>query len=85
MADDYVELFWFMFCIIRAGFLLLAFSAVALLCRWLLRRIPRKSVKRPPFKDAIVHSFGTLRLRNLDASQPKAIDQVLSERDERIG
>lgn len=85
MADDYVELFWYVFCIIKAGFLLFAISALALLCRWLLRRIPWKSVKRHPVKHAIVHSLGTLRLRNLDASQPKAIDQRLGERKERIG
>jgi hypothetical protein len=86
MGDENVEVHWYDFCLIKAVILLFVFLAVALLCKWLLRRIPWKSVKRRPVKHAIVHSLGTLRPpRNFDASQSKAIDRGQSERKKRIG
>jgi len=68
MGHENVELLWCVFCLIKAVILLFVFLAVALLCKWLLRRIP--------WGHAIVHSLGTLRPpRNIDASQSKAIDR----------
>jgi hypothetical protein len=76
MGDENVELIWYGFCLIKALVLLFVCLAVALLCKWLVRRIPWKSVKRRPVKHAIVHSLGTLRPpRGFDASQSKAIDR----------
>jgi hypothetical protein len=76
MGDENVEYIWFVFCTIKAGMALFGFLAVALLCKWLLRGIPWKSVKRRPVKYAIVHSPGTLGPpRNFDASQSKAVDR----------
>ena len=86
MGDDNVELLWYVFCLVKAVIFVLVFLAVALLCKWLLRRIPWKSVKRRPVKHAMVHSLGTLRPSwNFDPSQSKAIDQSLSQRKKRIG
>ena len=53
MGDDNVEVLWYVFCLVKAVILLVVFFAVALLCKWLLRRIPWKSVKRRPVKHAI--------------------------------
>ena len=67
MGNENVELLWCVFCLIKAVILLFVFFAVALLCKWLLRCIPWKSVKRRPVKHAMVHSIGTLRPpRNFD-------------------
>jgi hypothetical protein len=76
MGGENVELIWFVFCLIKAVIVLFVFLAVALLCKWLLRRIPWKSVKRRPVKHAIVHSLGTPRPPlGFDASRSKAIDR----------
>jgi hypothetical protein len=86
MGNENVELFWYVFCFIKAVIILFVFVAVGLLCKWLLCRIPRKGIKRRPVKHAVAHSLGTLRPpRNFDASQSKAIDRSLSERTKRFG
>ena len=83
MGDDNVELLWYVFCLVKAVIFVLVFLAVALLCKWLLRRIPSKSVRLRPVKHAKVHTLGTPRPPwNID---PKAIDPGLSERKKRIG
>jgi hypothetical protein len=85
MGDENVELIWFVFCLIKVVIVLFIFLAVALLCKWLLRRIPWKSVIRRPVKDAIVHFLGSLPPpRNVAASQSKAIDRGQRERKKRI-
>jgi hypothetical protein len=86
MGSENVELLWYVFCLIKAVILLFTFLSVALLCKWLLRCIPWKSVRRRPMKPTIVHFLGSLRpSRNFDASQCEAIDRSLSERKKRIG
>lgn len=86
MGNDNVELFWYVFCLIKAVILLFVLLAVGLLCKWLLRRIPWKRAKRRPLKHAVVHSLGTLRPPwNFDASQSKAIDCSPCERKKHIG
>lgn len=81
MGDENVELLWYAFCLIQAAILLFVFFAVALLCKWLLRRIPWKNAKRRPFTHAIAQSLGAPRSpRNFDATQSEAIDRSLSDR-----
>jgi hypothetical protein len=46
MGDENVELIWYGFYLIKALVLLFVCLAVALVCKWLLRRIPWKSAKR---------------------------------------
>jgi hypothetical protein len=76
MGDKNVEFIWYELCLIKALVLLFVCLAVVLLCKWLFRCIPWKSIKRRSVKHAIVHSLGTLRPpRNVDASQSKANDR----------
>ena len=78
MRDENVEQIWYTLWLIKAlvaiGSLYL-FGAVALICNRLLRRIPWNRVRRRSANHTMVHSFGTLNPpRNLEASEPKAID-----------
>jgi hypothetical protein len=85
MEDKKVELLWCAFRLIEAVLLLFAFAAVALLCKWLLRRISWKDVKRRPAEYAMVHPLGTLRPpRSFDAAQSKAIDRSPGEGKKRV-
>lgn len=86
MGVGNVEFVWYTLSLIKAIILLFIFSAAVPLCKWLLRRIPWKSVRRHPAKHANVHCLGTLRPpHNFRALQSKAIDRSPGERSKRIG
>jgi hypothetical protein len=86
MGNENVEIIWYGLCLIKAAIFLVAFLPVALLCKWLLRRIPWKSVNRHSITHMIAHSLDTPRPpRNFNASHPKAVYRSLSERKKRIG
>jgi len=82
----HVELFWYLFCTIKAVMFLFAFLVVGGLLKLLLRFILSKRANRPPVKHAIVESFEVVRpLESFDASQSKAIDDGLRQRKEAVG
>ena len=86
MKDEKVEELWFALWLIKAIVSLLFLWAVALLCKWGLRRIRSKSAKRRPLKQSTVHSLGTVKsLRKFNASEFKVVDRSSSERKKRIG
>ena len=86
MRNGNVEQLWDGLWLIK-GLVWLSFLwAVALLCKWGLRRIRSKRAKSCPLKQSIVHSLGTLKPpRNFNASESKVMDRSPRERKERIG
>lgn len=86
MGDENVEQIWYALWLIKGIVSLSVLWAVALLCKWGLRRIRSKSANGTPLKQSIVHSLGTLKPpRDLNASESRVIDRSPSERKERIG
>ena len=75
MGNENVEQVWYALWLIKVIVSVSLFGAVTLLCKWALRRIPWKSMKRNPVKNSVVHSLGTLRPpRNFAASESDIID-----------
>jgi hypothetical protein len=84
MRNGNVEQLWYALWLIKGMVWLSFWWAVALLCKWGLRRIRSERAKRHLLKQSIV--LGTLKpLRNINASESKVMDRSPSERKERIG
>lgn len=56
-----MEQLWYAICLLNVIVSLSVLWAVALLCKWVLRRIYSSSARRRPPKKRIVHSLGTLK------------------------
>jgi hypothetical protein len=84
MGDENVEQLWYGICLLKVIVSLSVLWALALLCKWVLRRIHSSSARRRPPKKRIVHSLGTLKPPpNFNPSEAEVGDR--SGRKKRIG
>jgi hypothetical protein len=85
-GDENVEQLWYVFWLFKAIVSLSLLWAVALLCKWVLRRIRANRAKRRPVEQSIVHSLSTLKpRRNFSASDSETVDLCPSETKRRDG
>jgi hypothetical protein len=79
-----MEQLWYAICLLRVIVSLSVLWAVALLCKWVLRRIYSSSARRRPSKKRVVHSLGTLKAPpNFNPSEGEVGER--SGRKKRIG
>jgi hypothetical protein len=75
MGSENVEQIWYALLLIKAIVSVSLFAVVTLLCKWALRRIPWKRMKRNPVNHSVVHLLGRLRPpRDFAASQSESVD-----------
>jgi NADH:ubiquinone oxidoreductase subunit H len=84
MGDENVEQLWYAFWLLKVIVSLSVLWAVALLCKWVLRRIHSSSARRRPPKKRVVHLLGTLKPPpNFNPSEGEVADR--SGRKKGIG
>jgi hypothetical protein len=84
MGEENVEQLWYAFCLLKVIVSLSVLWAVALLCKWVLRRIYSSSARLRPPKKRVVHLLGTVKAPpNFNPSEAEVGDR--SGKKKRIG